>query len=99
MPMDEEARQVWENYFGDAQYGYDCCGARIFKGAHGKRGKYSWQKDHIKPGSKGGKNALKNLRPLHWKNNVERRNRPDGRWTCAAGRVGSRCAPGSERPE
>lgn len=33
---------------------------------------YEWEKDHILRESDGGSDELENLRPLHWKTNMER---------------------------
>ncbi len=33
---------------------------------------YGWEIDHLKPTAKGGSDDLKNLRPLHWKNNCSK---------------------------
>jgi len=32
--------------------------------------RFGWTIDHILPKARGGTNALKNLRPLHWLNNA-----------------------------
>lgn len=74
----EEIQKVWEK--GEAVKGYDedkwrkdQCGAWIYRHSYGNRqSDYGWECDHIKPDSKGGSDALYNIRPLHWKNNASR---------------------------
>lgn len=41
----------------------------IHRDSYGKEGKSGWEIDHFKPQSKGGSNDIRNLRPLHWKDN------------------------------
>lgn len=58
----------------------DQCGAWIFWDYYGNRNsKYGWEIDHIIPVSKGGTDALSNLRPLQWENNASRQ---DDRLCC-----------------
>ena len=47
----------------------DSQGNKIYKPAHGKQGKQSWEVDHIKPKSKGGTNSPRNLQALQTKAN------------------------------
>ena len=47
-------------------------GNLIHKSSYGTEGEYGWEIDHIKPKSKGGSDDLRNLRPLHWKDNREK---------------------------
>lgn len=62
-------------------YRQDQCGAWIKRSDYGNRNsKYGWEADHITPASKGGSDAMSNLRPLHWKNNTAK---SDGRLVCA----------------
>ena len=70
---EEKEQKVWEkgkavdNYDKD-KYRKDQCGAWVQRDKHGNRNhKFGWEIDHIS--SKGG-DALSNLRPLQWKNNV-----------------------------
>ena len=61
-------------------YRKDVCGAWIRYDLHGKREtQFGWEIDHIKPESDGGSNHISNLRPLHWKNNLEK---ADGNLKC-----------------
>lgn len=55
------------------KYRKDVCGAWMELGKHGDRNATrGWEIDHIKPESHGGSDAIFNLQPLHWKNNVEK---------------------------
>ena len=55
---------IWRNDDFDTRIKYDEYGNRDSK--------YGWEIDHIKPAKDGGNDELSNLRPLQWKNNVER---------------------------
>lgn len=61
----------------------DRCGATISRALYGERSTYGWEIDHIVPVSKGGGDALANLRPLHWRNNAAKGDALDGAWQCA----------------
>lgn len=61
----------------------DSCGAWISWGQYGNRDSdynEGWEIDHITPESRGGSDAITNLRPLHWKNNLRK---SDGSLVCA----------------
>ena len=61
----------------------DVCGAMMVKSSFGRDSQFGWEVDHILPISKGGKDDLHNLQPLHWKNN-ERKADDHPNWICAA---------------
>lgn len=51
----------------------DCCGALIMRSAYGDRDSdYGWEVDHIFPEALGGDDNIRNLRPMHWENNVSK---------------------------
>ena len=74
-PFSEYAvEQVWQGGrvvtgYNPALYRKDRCGAWIKRSGYGTTGEYGWEIDHIFPVSRGGYDELKNLQPLHWKNN------------------------------
>ncbi len=54
-----------------AMYRKDACGAWIQFSQYGNRNSdYGWEVDHIIPVAMNGSDDLRNLRPLHWKNNA-----------------------------
>ena len=58
----------------------DSCGAFMRRTDYGNvDSEYGWEIDHIVPVSKGGSDALSNLRPLQWENN---RAKGDGPLVC-----------------
>jgi hypothetical protein len=60
----------------------DKCGASMQRRRYGQTGDWGWEIDHIKPVSLGGTDDLRNLQPLHWRNNRHKGdNYPD--WDCA----------------
>jgi len=69
---------VWQkgqaiSKYDSNQYRIDECGAWMEFDKHGDREAIrGWEIDHIKPKALGGDDALSNLQPLHWKNNVEK---------------------------
>lgn len=58
----------------------DECGAWIKWMEYANRSStYGWEIDHITPEANGGKDILSNLRPVQWKNNLDK---SDGRLKC-----------------
>ncbi len=73
-----------------ARWRHDECGAWIGSLEYGNRqSTYGWEIDHISPG---GTDALSNLRPLQWENNVSK---SDGRLVCAVTARGNTNGPRS----
>jgi hypothetical protein len=79
---DADVQKVWEKGKtvpgrDPAQFRHDECGAPIARGQYGNRKSvYGWEIDHISPG---GSDAISNLRPLQWQNNVAK---SDGKLKC-----------------
>lgn len=50
----------------------DPYGNVIRKSSYGTHGQYGWELDHNKPKSRGGKNADRNIQPIHWEENLKK---------------------------
>lgn len=50
----------------------DFAGAWIRKDQFGLHTEYGWVIDHIRPRSLGGGDDLRNLQPIHWRNNISK---------------------------
>jgi len=79
---DEDVQKVWNKgkVVSDkdpSMYRKDDCGAVIKRTEYGDRNsEHGWEIDHISPGDN---DNPSNLRPLQWKNNVDK---SDGRLKC-----------------
>ena len=76
MTFSRRKRAVWNKAArvrgkNSSLYRKDPYGNEIYRPSHGKNTPKGWQIDHIKPKSKGGSNALRNLQAL--KSSVNRR--------------------------
>ncbi|MGP8068457.1 MAG: HNH endonuclease [Candidatus Bathyarchaeia archaeon] len=75
-----QIQQVWQKGVKDqntesSRWRKDECGAWIYRPDHGMRDSdYGWEIDHIDGNPEN--NALSNLRPLQWENNVSRQKGP-----------------------
>ena len=77
---DEAVRQeIWEkgiiveNYDKDS-FRQDVAGAWISRNAYGDTNSvFGWVIDHIYPQSLGGEDDIDNLRPMHWRNNLSKK--------------------------
>jgi len=66
---------------GALKWRKDECGAWMLFSAYGDRNsQYGWEIDHVTSTENGGSDALSNLRPLNWRNNVSK---GAGRLVCA----------------
>ena len=66
--------QVWQKGqvvagYNPKMYRKDQCGAWMKWSAYGTTGDYGWEIDHKFPVSRGGADELRNVQPLHWRNN------------------------------
>jgi len=79
---DDTIQKVWEksktvSNNDPAEWRKDECGAWMARNQYGNRNsRYGWEIDHISPG---GSDAVSNLRPLQWENNLDK---SDGRLKC-----------------
>jgi 5-methylcytosine-specific restriction endonuclease McrA len=69
--------QVWEKAKtirgkNAAVWRRDKYGNKIRFVSYGTQGDYGWEIDHKNPKDKGGSDKIRNLQPLHWKENREK---------------------------
>lgn len=75
---DEELRQIWQKAEpapkprSPSEWRMDAFHALIKWSKYGKRTEYGWDVDYIMPRSRGGRDCMGNLRPMHWMNNTAR---------------------------
>ena len=72
MTLKDKKDKVWERWAGDKKQAKDAYGVWMKKPLYGKEGQGAWEIDHIKPKSRGGTDALYNLRPLSPDENREK---------------------------
>ena len=76
--MDEELiKELWNkgrviNGLNPDVYRKDACGALIMRDKFGMENPFGWVIDHIFPVNLGGDDHMDNLRPLHWRNNLNK---------------------------
>lgn len=69
--------EVWKKaipYERFELYKLDCFGSLMFYDDYGIKTDNGWEIGYIKPVSDGGTDEIENLQPLHWKNNIIKRN-------------------------
>lgn len=75
MYSDSTIKQVWDkgiivDGYDKDLYRRDAAGAWIAFHSYGNRDSvFGWEIDHVYPQAMGGDDDIKNLRPLHWRNN------------------------------
>ncbi|MBT9141197.1 MAG: hypothetical protein DDT30_01786 [Dehalococcoidia bacterium] len=79
MATKEQREKAWDNAKkiggkDPEKYRQDPYGNSIYKASHGRSSEMGWQVDHIKPTSRGGSDATRNLQALNTKVNRAKSN-------------------------
>jgi len=53
----------------------DPFGNKIRKQSYGTHGEYGWELDHKNPTSKGGSDKSVNIQPIHWEENLKKKDK------------------------
>ena len=74
---DHLIERIWlsahkEQGYDPSKWRKDFAGAWIRNDLYGTRQKYGWEIGHMIPISQGGTDAIENLQPIHWQNNLRK---------------------------
>ncbi len=80
----QEVQAVWEKgkkpsffwafFYSAKDWRVDACGSWICRSDYkDKKSPYGWVVDNIRPKTRGGSDAMNNLQPLQWRNNLHKK--------------------------